>query len=388
MVGGCVRDHLLDRPVKDWDVEVFGLPGARLESLLRKLGRVDAVGRSFGVYKSRPRGWRGEEIDVSIPRRDSKVGPGHRGIAVEGDPNMSIREAARRRDLTINAIMYDLQVNAIVDPWGGLDDLHTRVLRPVDAETFLEDPLRALRAAQFAARLGFTPSADLTSLSRTASLDELPAERVQVEWEKLLLKGSVPSRGFAFARQANILQRVFPEAAASDGPDVDVRIDAMVRHRESVSGRGRRWALMLAAWLRGLETAAIEATLDRLWLHRVERCDLRPTVHALASRSMPTEPTDRELRELSTAVEVDLALCLAETLGTDTSLARTRARELGVLHAPPPALVQGRDLMAAGVRPGPRIGELLRETYAAQLRGEFQDREDALAYVLARASSD
>jgi tRNA nucleotidyltransferase (CCA-adding enzyme) len=301
---------------------------------------------------------------------------------------MPIREAARRRDLTINAIMYDRQTDTNVDPWGGVDDLHNRQLRPVDAKTFLEDPLRALRAAQFAARLGFTPTPDLTSLSRTATLNELPAERVQVEWEKLLLKGSVPSLGFAFARQANILQRVFPEAAASDGPDVDARIDAMVSHRESVSGRGRRWALMLAAWLRGLDSAAIDATLDRLWLHRVERYDLRPTVHALASRSVVGEPTDRDLRELSTAVELDLALRVAETLGTDTSQARVRAHELGVLHAPPPALVQGRDLMAAGIRPGPRVGELLRETYAAQLRGELQEREDALAFVLARASLD
>ena len=106
MVGGSVRDHLLGRHVKDWDVEVFGLSAKDLERALRRVGRVNAVGKSFGVFKMHHEAL--GEVDVSIPRRDSNTGPGHRGIAVEGDPDMSTTEAARRRDLTINAISYDL----------------------------------------------------------------------------------------------------------------------------------------------------------------------------------------------------------------------------------------------------------------------------------------
>ncbi len=177
-------------------MEVFGLPEDDLERLLRRLGRIDAVGRSFGVYKLRPRGWQdGREIDVAIPRRDSKIGPGHRGIDVVGDPDMSIREAARRRDLTVNAILWDIVADELIDPWNGLSDLRDRVLRAVDEQTFLEDPLRALRVVQFAARLSFAPTERLLQICRSAALDELPAERVRSEWEKLLFK-SVLSTSF------------------------------------------------------------------------------------------------------------------------------------------------------------------------------------------------
>ena len=387
LVGGCVRDQLLGRPVKDWDVEVYGLPRDQLEKTLRRLGRVDAVGRSFGVFKSRPAGWRGEEIDVSIPRRDSKVGPGHRGIAVEGDPHMSVREACRRRDLTINAILFDLHTQSFVDPWGGIDDMERRILRPVDEETFLEDPLRALRAAQFAARLGFEPTEDLTALCRRAPLDELPAERIQGEWEKLLLKGVRPSTGLAFAADAAIDQRVFPEATAAAHPTASQLLDALVSHRDAVAGRGRKWALMLGGWLYGTTSAVIETTLDRLWLHRVERYDLRPVVHALAALTPPAQEVCA-LRRLSTRVELDLALRLLTARGHDMTEARRIATDHGIVHSAPPPLVLGRDLLRAGIAPGPQVGVLLRAAYDAQLDGDLQDADDALAFVLARASAE
>src|SRR5512139_1707898 len=142
LVGGAVRDELLGLPVKDYDVEVFGLPQERLEPVLAGHGRVDAVGQAFRVYKlSGVEGVEGS-LDVSVPRRDSKVGPGHRGITVEGDPALPIEEAARRRDFTINAMLFDPAGAELVDPWGGRRDLEARVLRAVDPRTFVEDPLR------------------------------------------------------------------------------------------------------------------------------------------------------------------------------------------------------------------------------------------------------
>lgn len=375
VVGGCVRDDRMRLPVKDWDVEVFGLDVEPLVAILRRLGSVNTVGRSFGVFKWRPHGTDGE-IDVSVPRRDSKVGPGHKGIAVVGDPTMTTTEAARRRDLTVNAMMVDVLDDTLVDPWNGLQDLERGVLRAVDRDTFLEDPLRALRVVQFAARLGFTADPSLVELCRTAALDELPAERVQGEWHKLLLKGVEPSRGFRVAREARILERVFPEAADLDADDV---LDLLADRRAAFEPEGRRFALMLAGWLHAASEAAIVATLDRLWLHTWAGYPIRDRVLAtVASRSAPVA-TDTDLRRLSTKAELPLVLTLREAVtGEDLSDATARAGALGLLQGPPEALLKGRDLKGL-VEPGPRMGEVLRAVYELQLEGRVTSPEEALA---------
>ena len=173
LAGGPVRDHHLGRTPKDFDLEVHGLPEDLLARTLAEFGKVNAVGRSFGVYKLTVDG---EELDVALPRRDSKVGPGHRGIQVAGDPWMGTTEACRRRDLTINAMLYDVLSAETIDPFCGQDDLENKLLRHVDAATFVEDPLRALRVVQFAARLEFQVSPELKLLCRETALGELPAD--------------------------------------------------------------------------------------------------------------------------------------------------------------------------------------------------------------------
>lgn len=159
LVGGLVRDRLMGsaEEARDYDLEVYGLDGASLRGLLERFGRVNAVGEAFTVYKV-------GDIDVSIPRRDSKTGSGHRGFTVEGDPSMSIEEASRRRDFTINAMLCDPLGGEVVDPWGGGADLKARRLRAVDPSTFVEDSLRVLRAMQFAARFEFTVDPATVSL--------------------------------------------------------------------------------------------------------------------------------------------------------------------------------------------------------------------------------
>ena len=178
IVGGAVRDSLLGLPVIDFDVEVYGLSPERLERRLRSLGRVDAVGQAFTVYKLSGIEGVGGAVDVSMPRRDSKAGPGHKGIAVVGDPGLSIEEASRRRDFTINALLLDPASGEVLDPHGGRRDLEARVLRAVDATTFGEDPLRALRAVQLAARFELTADPATASLAASMPLAELAAERV------------------------------------------------------------------------------------------------------------------------------------------------------------------------------------------------------------------
>src|SRR5262249_1349303 len=146
LVGGCVRDRLMGREPKDWDLEIYGVEPARVRELLARFGQVNAVGEAFKVYKLGP------ELDVSLPRRERKAGVGHRGFVIEGDPSMTAAEAARRRDFTINAILEDPLTGEILDPFNGEQDLHHGILRAVAADTFVEDSLRVLRAAQFAAR--------------------------------------------------------------------------------------------------------------------------------------------------------------------------------------------------------------------------------------------
>lgn len=372
LVGGGVRDWLLGRPQNDWDVEVFGIPEADLQALLERIGRVNAVGKSFGVFRL---GKGGLEIEVSLPRRDSKVGPGHRGIAVVGDPGMSFVEAARRRDLTVNAMLYDPLTDELIDPWNGREDIERRVLRAVDAETFLEDPLRALRVVQLASRLCFEVDPSLVALCEQAALDELPAERVQGEWVKLLLKGSDVARGMDVARRGRILARVFPEAPDPD----DAALQRAVPIREALDPEGRRLAVMLATWLHAATPEQAERTLDRLWLHKWKGYPLRERVLEAVARWQDRASTDAELRWLSTRADTLVALGVREAVTADPKVAdlRLRAVALGLADGRPEPILKGRHLGALGVRPGPAMGKLLDHVYAKQLDGDVTDLDGA-----------
>lgn len=209
IVGGAVRDVLLGRGHKDVDVEVHGMTTEQLVASLAGQGlEVDSVGASFGVVKAK-----GMAVDFSLPRRDSKTGSGHKGFDVRVDPHMGIKEAARRRDLTVNSMAWDPIGGIFHNGWNGLVDLENGFLSPVDPELFLDDPLRALRAAQFLSRLdGFKPCGLLRTLCSEADLSELSGERLLVEFQKLL-SGLKPSRGLGFMLDTGML-RFFPELAA------------------------------------------------------------------------------------------------------------------------------------------------------------------------------
>src|SRR6185369_3813946 len=200
LVGGCVRDELMGAQAKDWDLEVYNLDAVRLREVLDQFGPVNVVGESFTVYKL------GGHLDVSIPRRERKTGHGHKGFVIEGDPSMSVEEAARRRDFTINAIMQDPLTGELIDPYDGRRDIERRILRAVSADTFAEDSLRVLRAAQFAARFQFDIDADTVEICRGIDLTDLPAERIWGELEKLLLQAVQPSIGLEWLRKLGAVE--------------------------------------------------------------------------------------------------------------------------------------------------------------------------------------
>jgi tRNA nucleotidyltransferase (CCA-adding enzyme) len=425
VVGGWVRDELLARPSKDVDLEVFGIPAVALLALLQRLGRVDTVGESFTVYKI-------GGIDVSLPRRESKTGRGHKGFAVEGDPHLSFEDAARRRDFTINAMSRDVLTGELVDPFNGRRDLDLRVLRVVDPRTFADDSLRVLRALQFAARFDLTLDEESEALCRSLPLDDLPSERIWGELEKLLLQAPKPSIGLALALKLGVITRLFPELEALVGcpqepewhPEGDVWIHTLMvvdeaRTRIEDLDRGRAAAVMLGAVCHDLgkpaTTALIDgrirslgheeggvapatALLNRLNVQSMDGYDVRGTVLGITAHHLKpgafhkasAQVSDGAFRRLALKVDLELLArvaksdCLGRTGGFDCSAMDwflDRARALGVEHAAPAPLVLGRHLLALGLSPGPRVGEILKQIYERQLDGEIKTVEEGVEFA-------
>ena len=278
---------------KDIDMEVFGIPGDQLPGLLAAFGRVEAVGQSFPVYKVV--GADGVAIDVALPRRESKRGRGHKGFEVRGDPFMSLEEAARRRDFTINAISWDPLTREYMDPVRGRDDLERRLLRAVDPLTFGDDSLRALRAVQFAARFDFRLDDGTAALCRSIRLDDLPPERIWGEVEKLLLQAARPSIGFRLARDLGILEQVLPEMVPLIGceqepewhPEGDVWIHTLMvidraREMNGDLDRPRLLTVMLGAVCHDLGKPATTAFIDgRIRSLDHEQAGVEPTISLL-----------------------------------------------------------------------------------------------------------
>lgn len=205
-VGGIVRDEVMGRPIKDVDIEVHGISETILETVLKEIGKPIRFGSVFGVYSLA-----GHNIDIALPRSESKSGTGHRDFDIRIDPFIGIKEAARRRDFTMNALLKDVLTGEIADPYGGTEDIKNRIIHHIDDRKFGEDPLRALRAAQFRSRFGFQVAPSTISICRTLDLRSLSAERVEIEMKKALLESRQPSEFFECLREMGQLGYWFQE---------------------------------------------------------------------------------------------------------------------------------------------------------------------------------
>jgi tRNA nucleotidyltransferase (CCA-adding enzyme) len=440
LVGGCVRDELMGAQPKDWDVEVYGVEPARLRELLDRFGKLNVVGEAFTVYKL------GSDLDVSLPRRERKTGRGHRAFVIEGDPAMSFANATARRDFTINAMLQDPLTGEIIDPHQGRDDLKSGILRAVSLETFAEDSLRVLRAAQFAARFEFRIEPETVVLCRAIDLSDLPAERIWGEMEKLLLGARRPSIGLGWLHALGVLDQLFPEIRALIDvpqepewhPEGDVFVHTRLvidRARELIDDLpyAKQVAVMLAALShdfgkpattefidgrlrsRGHEEAGVEPTLtflDKLNVHTLDGYDVRAQVLALVRDHLKPgeyykkrdEVGDGAFRRLARKCELELLyrVAKADSLGRNADWVPRekwfdaaaqdwfieRARELEVAEQPPAPLLLGRHLLEMGLPPGPRVGEITRAVYEMQLDGRVRDLNEAKEVAKKMKSAD
>lgn len=433
LVGGSVRDYVMGCAVKDFDMEVYGIHAFdRLVRVLRSFGQVNVVGKSFAVAKLKTRFQNREyEFDFSFPREEVKSGPGHKGFTVTPDPFLSYAKAAGRRDFTINSIGFDIKDKVFLDPYDGRGDIERRLLRHV-GPAFAEDPLRVLRAVQFAARFEFTIHPDTLALCRTLDIGELPKERIWDEFKKLLLKADKPSIGFRYMAEMGLL-KYFPELDVLRGvpqdeewhPEGDVWTHTLMVIDEMAGSKTgdekRDMVLMLAAvchdfgkpettkfidgrWRSpGHEEAGVGPALRFLARLTDEKEIVAPVTELVREHLKPAllykdhlrqSVSDGAIRRLALRVNIPnlLLLARADHFGRTApeSLARRfdagewlfeRASSLNVVQAGPEPLLQGRHLLEMGVAPGPQMGAMIRACFEAQLEGKVQSVEDAIEWV-------
>lgn len=427
LVGGSPRDALLGVTVKDADVEVFGIPAERLGSLLRSNFPVTEVGSSFGVLKLK-----GCDIDVSIPRRESKIGTGHKGFIVNSDPYMSIEKACLRRDFTLNALYWNIFDQTLKDPLNGLKDLHSRKLRHCSSQ-FSEDPLRVLRAMQFSARFECSVCDETIQICKQIEPEDLPPERIYGEWEKLILKGKKPSLGLTFLKECGWLQ-YFPELEALVGckqdpewhPEGDVWSHTLhcmdVFAREKTGNAIEDIIVGLAVLCHDLgkpatteftdgrwrsprhEVEGVEPTLSLLQRMTAERKllkDIPPLVryHMTPAIYYKDGAGDNAVRRLAHNVErLDrlVRVASADMQGSPPkqrdlnclSWLLKKAEELRIRDNRPKPILMGRHLLEMGLKAGPQFKTILNAAFEAQLDGAFTDEEGAKQFIRERLEKD
>ncbi len=443
MVGGSVRDLVLGQVFHDIDLEVYGLPAVEVERIARAFGDVSDIGKTFAILKLTVDGI---DIDIAMPRRESKIADGHRGFAVAADPDLDPKEAARRRDFTINALAADVVTGEIFDYFDGLKDLENGVLHVVDPQTFVEDPLRVLRALQFTARFTLMVDEQTKEILRTIapSLAELPAERIGAEWRKLLLLAEKPSLGLQLGYDVGAYTVLHPDLVALHGtpqesewhPEGDVWVHtlmvvdeaAKIIRREKCAD-AQALVIILGALCHDFGKPAVtHMDAGRIRSHGHEEAGVEPTRHFLRSLAIDQNTiaqvtgivndhmkpfrfwksdvcdgqhvTDGAIRRLagriSPATMCELAFVTeADYFGrgptADFSPAYDaglwllmRAEAVGVRTGAPKHIIEGKELLALGFVPGPQLGQII--TLADDLRDDKEFSHDQIVDFLKEVS--
>jgi len=426
LVGGCVRDLIMDIQPKDFDMEVYGMQPDALKTTLKQLGKTELVGRHFGVFKL----WLDHlEIDVALPRLESKYGSGHRGFDVSIDPDLTPEKASLRRDFTVNAIMLDPLNNQIMDFHYGIKDIENRILRHI-SNAFHEDPLRPLRGMQFAARFRMRLDKKTAEVCKNmlGEVATLSTERIWGEWQKWS-HAAHPSYGLQALRDSGWL-RLYPELQAMIDcpqparwhPEGDVWNHTMQVCDQAAQIASRknldlatREKLLFAALCHdfGKPACTVQDKSGGICSPGHSEAGLAPAKRFLRNIGAPArlftfirplvldhithlhgEPTPRAVRRLSHRLEptnIELWEMLVEADASGRSPAPPSRPALSWLqqaasmqhhHAAPRAIVSGQLLLQLGiVEPGPDMGNIIRQAYSAQLEGEFNDVKTATVWL-------
>ena len=397
LVGGWVRDALLGKDCRDYDVEVYDLTQDELVPILKKYGRTNLVGKAFGVIHL---AMKGLSLDFSFPRTESKVGYGHRGFVVHTDEKLSFKEAALRRDFTINAMGMELPELTLCDPYGGIDDLKKGLLRHV-GPAFVEDSLRILRGVQFASRFALTLAPETVELCKTLSLADLSIERLFEEFKKWLLKPGKPSlglRAFLDIRLNEFFPEVFPLHDSWEA--LGEMLDNMEMARRKLESEGNALSeaqameFAFAAFLCGnpetslkfLERITNETHLLKivpLLLKSYSELDFAIVDDASALRRLAVKLGGLKL--LCLLVKCTPREFYAGDDGFPEKLWQAAA-DLDLLDAAPQPFLMGKMLMEMGFKPGKQMGEIIKQSFELQLDGKIKNAEDAIAWAKAFGS--
>lgn len=419
LVGGSVRDHFLNIPVKDYDVEIFGIDCFEtIEKCLQKYGFVKLVGKSFGVLTLSVDEY---DFDFALPRTEKKVGNSHQDFEITTNAKLSFKEAALRRDFTINAIGYDFSQKEFLDPFDGINDLKNKTIKHINDKTFIEDSLRVYRAVGFASRFNFKLEEKTKELCKqivlSNELEYLPKERIYEEFKKLFLKSSKPSIAFELMRELGIL-KCFPELEVLINciqdkeyhPEGDVWIHTMmcidemarILKEENIENEYRKLYLFYAILCHDLGKPFCTQEINgKITSHKHESLGIEPTISFLSKLTNEkkfieivcslvknhltpfqlylAESSLKAIKRLSLKVNIeDLCLvCLADCLGRTildkekcpkaTSWLLEKAKELNIENKAIEPLIQGRDLIALGFKPSKKFKEILEFAFDLQL---------------------
>jgi len=384
IVGGFIRDSLLHIKSKDIDIEVYGISSFEiLEKILEEFGDVNSVGKSFGVCKLK---FDGLYLDFSLPRKDSKIDTGHRGFDIEVDCSLDFKTATSRRDFTINAIGYNIITKKILDPFNGVLDLENKILKAVDETKFAQDPLRVLRAVQFYARFDLTLNLELFTLCENMVnknlLNELPKSRIFDEIQKLLIKSPKPSMGFKLLKSLNCFKYFKPLDSLSD-KNLNQILNSLDKiQKQKINSFKLQIILSLAVLCSKFDSPQTTIFIQNL----SDEKELLKEVLILNNSKFKNSYTDSELYKLATKVTIESFLIYQELIyNLDTNELfcelKKRAVKLDILHKRAVPLLQGKDILALGIKPSREFSMILASAYEAQINLEITNYEEARKWL-------
>jgi len=375
IVGGVIRDAILGFISKDIDIELHNLSSLEiLDSLLKEFGKLNSVGKSFGVYKLK---YESYDIDFSLPRTESKISTGHKGFEVTTHTHISFKDASRRRDFTINSLGYDVKNKRVLDPFNGIKDLEKRVLRVVDEKRFIEDPLRILRAMQFSARFELFIEKNLlkltTKMVEEGALQELPQERIFEEFKKLFLKAKKVSTGIKFFKEIGGFSLFKELYLIQEYKRVYSAIDTL---------KERELDIVLTLLLFELSSKDVNSFLKKFTNNK----ELIKSVSLLhkyrKSFQEEREYTESELYTIAQHTPLKKLITLSSSYyQRDLESLVKKASKLHIYTQKLTPIIQGRDLIALGLKPSPNFKSLLAKAYNAQIKGRFSTHEEGLKWL-------